>query len=107
MKENKTRKTGLFGGTFDPVHHGHLCLAKEVIEKFQLDKIIFIPSHISPHKQRNSVTSSFHRLEMLNLAIRDKPLFELSDIELQRGKVSYTIDTLYALESAIRKLIFI
>lgn len=99
MNKSDTRREGLLGGSFDPVHFGHLGLAAEIRERFHLDRILFIPAHVSPHKQGQPVTPSFHRREMLRLAIEDKPSFELSEIELQRKGVSYTIDTLNALQA--------
>ena len=87
-------KVGIFGGTFDPVHIGHIITTRFVLEKRGLDKIIFIPCNISPLK--TSVESSFpiHRLNMLKLAIEDIPQFEFSDYEINKGDVSYTYDTL-------------
>ena len=86
------------GGSFDPVHLGHLGLAKEALERFHLDRVKFIPTYVSPHKQEQPITLSSHRQEMLRLAIQDNTSFELSDIELQRERVSYTIDTLNILK---------
>lgn len=97
MSQNQLRRQGLLGGSFDPVHFGHLGLAHEVLQRFQLDNVVFIPTHVSPHKQEQPVTPSLHRQEMLRLSIQDNRLFELSDIEIRRQETSYTIDTLNAL----------
>ncbi|MFQ5450976.1 MAG: nicotinate-nucleotide adenylyltransferase [Nitrospinaceae bacterium] len=87
-------RVGILGGTFDPVHNGHLGLAAGVRNQFHLDRILFIPARQSPHKQGQPLTSSFHRLEMLRRAVSPFPGFQVSDIELKREGVSYTIDTL-------------
>jgi nicotinate-nucleotide adenylyltransferase len=92
------RPVGIFGGTFDPIHTGHLVTAAVVKEIRRLDKIIFIPAFISPHKTDQNHSDSKDRLEMVNLAIKDMPGFEVSDIEIMKRKVSYTIDTLHELK---------
>jgi len=87
------KKIGLFGGTFNPIHLGHLTVAQEVKEGFVLDKIWLIPSAIPPHKQMNQVAKALDRLEMIRIAIADNPNFSVSDVELKRSGPSYTIDT--------------
>ena len=87
-------RIGILGGTFDPVHHGHLITAQSVRELRNLDKIIFIPSFISPHKKEISASLPEHRLKMLKLALEDIGYFDCSDYEISKKKVSYTIDTL-------------
>ncbi len=89
---------GLLGGTFDPPHLGHLLLAQAACESLNLDKVIFIPAFIQPHKQERPITPSELRLEMLRLAIAGDPRFTISEIEIDRGGLSYTIDTIRALE---------
>lgn len=86
-------RVGIFGGTFDPIHNGHLLMAEEALEKCSLDKVIFIPSNIPPHKQEQSVVSPYIRYEMVRLAIEDNPKFEISDVELFRKGLSYSVDT--------------
>jgi len=86
-------RIGLFGGTFNPVHYGHLRAAKEVCEGFGLDNLYFIPSALPPHKDIKGVVSVVDRLEMTRLAVTDNPEFILSDVELKRPGFSYTIDT--------------
>jgi len=88
------RRVGLLGGTFDPVHFGHLRLAEEAREAAQLDQVLFIPAARSPFKPDHPLTDARHRYAMLQLAISTNPAFAVSDIELQRGGISYTIDTL-------------
>jgi len=87
-------RIGLFGGTFNPVHYGHLRAATEVYEGFDLDKIYFIPSALPPHKDINKVVSAVDRIEMTRRAISDNPEFILSDVELKRAGLSFTIDTI-------------
>jgi len=93
-KETKRKKIGFFGGTFNPVHLGHLRGAEEIREAFRLDEIIFIPSAIPPHKAMEEIIDAKHRLEMVRLAIASNPSFSISDIELSRPGKSYSIDTL-------------
>lgn len=87
-------KTGIFGGTFDPVHKGHILTAEKLVEIRKLDKLIFIPCNISPHKTDKFVTPAVHRLEMLKIAVENYPVFDFSDYEIQKGDISYTLDTL-------------
>jgi nicotinate-nucleotide adenylyltransferase len=87
-------RVGIFGGTFDPIHHGHLITAQSVKEIRNLDKIIFIPAFISPHKQNEKSSSAEHRIKMLKLALDDIPFFECSDFEIKQHTISYTLDTL-------------
>lgn len=91
-------KVGIYGGTFDPIHIGHLITAQSVLEIRKLDKIIFIPSYISPHKTDTNSSSPEHRLAMLKLAIKNYPYFDYSDIEIKNKGVSYTVNTLEILK---------
>lgn len=88
------KRTGILGGTFDPIHFGHLRVAVEVKEKMDLDRIIFIPAGVPPHKIRPDLASATDRLEMTRLACEGRGFFEVSDIELRRHGPSYTVDTL-------------
>ncbi|MFZ2322157.1 MAG: nicotinate-nucleotide adenylyltransferase [Ignavibacteriaceae bacterium] len=87
-------RIGIFGGTFDPIHHGHLITAQSVKEIRKLDKIIFVPAFISPHKQHEKASSAEHRLNMIRLALNGTPFFECSDFEIKQHTISYTVDTL-------------
>lgn len=87
-------KIGLMGGTFNPVHLGHLLISEYIRENFPLDLIIFIPSGNPPHKDLDHVIDANHRYNMVNLAIKDNPYFTISDIEIKRSGKSYTIDTI-------------
>jgi nicotinate-nucleotide adenylyltransferase len=97
-------KVGVFGGTFDPVHYGHLITAVAVKEMRNLDKIIFIPSFIAPHKTDRISSSPKHRIEMLKMAIKDIPYFDYSDYEIKKKGVSFTIDTLKFLKNEYEDL---
>ncbi len=99
MKNPKTNKTGILGGTFDPVTLGHLGLARGIQETMNLDRIWFIPAWQSPHKQDQPVTDANHRTNMLKEALAPFPDFEISTIELDKKEISYTIHTLTALQS--------
>lgn len=87
-------RLGLFGGTFNPIHLGHLRAAVEVREVFNLDKLLFIPSAHPPHKMADDVANAEDRLKMVRLAIRGEPSLEASNVELARPGPSYTIETL-------------
>jgi len=91
---------GVLGGTFNPIHFGHLRLAQELTDALNLKEVRFIPAANPPHKDAPSV-SAFHRAEMVKLAIADNPSFKLDERELQREGASYTIDTLISLRSKI------
>jgi nicotinate-nucleotide adenylyltransferase len=88
------KKIGLLGGTFDPVHNGHLRLAMEARKQASLDKVVFIPAKLQPFKLTRKITSPAHRLAMLKLAVEPIPEFEVSEYELNSPNVSYTYDTL-------------
>jgi nicotinate-nucleotide adenylyltransferase len=92
------KRIGILGGTFDPIHTGHLVLAQQLLERFQLEKVIFMPAATPPHKEDQELSSAHHRFEMTKEAIEDNPRFEISDIELKREGKSYTIDTITALK---------
>jgi len=96
-----TRRLGLLGGSFDPIHFGHLITARAVAERMNLDRVLFIPAPMPPHKRGNKLTSVEHRLAMIRLAIDGDPLFEASDIETRRPGPSFTIDTIAALRAEL------
>lgn len=89
-------KIGIFGGSFNPVHNGHIHLAESVRKSLNLDRVIFVPSKISPHKSSENYVSEVHRLNMLKIAVDNmdnKKYFEVSDYELSRERISYSIYT--------------
>ena len=87
-------KVGILGGTFNPIHIGHLILAEEAREKLGLDKVIFVPTYLPPHKEDTGIASASSRLAMVKLAIQGHPCFSVSDKEIKRDGRSYTIDTI-------------
>jgi nicotinate-nucleotide adenylyltransferase len=91
--------TGILGGSFDPIHHGHLILARAALEELGLDRIVFIPANQSPHKTDTKPATAQNRLAMVQLAIEGEPGFEASDLELHRPPPSYTVETLRELRS--------
>ena len=92
------KKIGILGGTFDPIHTGHLVLADELREKLKLERVIFIPSASPPHKTEHQLSSAAHRFEMTKLALKGNSHFSVSDIELKREGLSYTVETLRKLK---------
>lgn len=87
-------RIGVLGGTFDPPHLGHLALARAALRECDLDRLIFVPAKYPPHKLTADVSSETDRMEMLKLALEGHPEFEISDLELKRDGLSYTVDTL-------------
>ena len=87
-------KIGIMGGTFDPIHYGHLVTAEAAREKFCLDKVIFVPSGNPQHKKNKEISPGIDRVNMTVLATANNPFFEVSDIELKRDGYTYTVDTL-------------
>jgi nicotinate-nucleotide adenylyltransferase len=87
-------KIAIMGGTFDPIHYGHLVAAEAVRDRFQLDKVIFIPAGNPPHKNIKNITDSIHRYNMTMLATATNPYFEVSRIEIDRIGITYTVDTI-------------
>jgi nicotinate-nucleotide adenylyltransferase len=102
-------RIGVFGGTFDPIHNGHLHIARELANALDLDQILFVLAARPPHKSDQVITSDRHRLEMLRLALADQPSFKVSEIELRRPGKSFTADTLEELASELSpaSLVFI
>jgi nicotinate-nucleotide adenylyltransferase len=96
---------GLFGGTFDPIHVGHLRCAEEIREIFNLNRIIFVPAAQPPHKLHGEITAFYHREQMVKLAIESNPSFSFSDVENKRAGTSYSVETVaHILESPIENL---
>lgn len=94
----KRKVTGIFGGTFDPIHIGHLILAEQALAELDLESILFVPSYLPPHKVlETSSASSEQRLEMVQIAIASNVRFQVTSLEMDRKGTSYTVDTLEAL----------
>jgi nicotinate-nucleotide adenylyltransferase len=93
------RRLGILGGTFDPIHHGHLLAAEEAFHQLSLDRVLFVPAGLPPHKPARPISSADHRLRMVELAITGKPHFALSRVDVDRPGLSYTVDTLELLRA--------
>lgn len=96
-------RIGIFGGTFDPPHKGHIAIAEQAKKQLGLDYVYFIPAYIPPHKQQNLSATAKHRMRMMKLAVSGKKEFKVSAIELKRRGVSYTVDTLKAFKHRFPK----
>ena len=96
--ENQLKRIGLLGGTFDPVHNGHLGLAEKTMQLFDLHGVLFIPVNQSPHKLENPPASPEYRVAMLELALEQKTAFSVELMEVEKGGISYTIDTISLLK---------
>jgi len=96
-------KIAVLGGTFDPIHNGHIAIAENVLHQFKPQKILFIPAGSPPHKPNKPITPAYHRYQMILQAISDKPGLEANRMEIDRQGVSYTIDTIYSLKSLLAK----
>ncbi|MCX7965846.1 MAG: nicotinate-nucleotide adenylyltransferase [Syntrophorhabdaceae bacterium] len=100
-------KIGLFGGTFDPIHLGHLRATEEIREMFSLDTVYFIPVYIPPHKRDKKIANYEDRINMIRLSIRGNRFMKLSDIEIKRGGISYSYDTICYFENKFKDIYFI
>jgi len=103
MNKAGSMRIGVLGGTFDPVHNGHVYLAKKICQKLALDKVIFIPTYLPPHKKGVKVTPAKHRYNMLKLAISENKKFKISDMEIKRKGRSYSVETLRRLRKKYGK----
>lgn len=92
---------GILGGSFNPVHHGHLIIATRAAEALKLDRVLLIPTAVSPLKAAGDLASPRDRLAMVRLAVRGNPLLQASDLEVRRGGTSFTVDTLRALRRGL------
>lgn len=100
MKQNITKKVGILGGSFDPIHQGHINIAQRAREEYQLDEVWFIPAGHSPNKNETAMTSARQRARMTSLAIAEYPYFRLSTVEMDSRETSYTYRTLEKLDNA-------
>ena len=101
VKQPRVKKLGILGGSFNPIHLGHLVLAEAAREALGLDRVIFIPAKLPPHKRAASLAGGADRLAMVRLAVAGNPAFAVSDIELRRPGVSYSVDTVRALREKL------
>jgi nicotinate-nucleotide adenylyltransferase len=108
-EERLRRRIGIYGGTFDPVHYGHLKVAEAVLSAFALDRIFFVPAFTPPHKRKRMISSPFHRMAMLALATADSTKMFISTVELEAPSRPYTIETLGRLQTELQpaRLFFI
>lgn len=97
--DSTARRIGLFGGSFDPVHHGHLIAARAVAEQLRLSRVVLIPASTPPHKREARLSPPQHRVAMLRLAIEGDPLFDVDECELHRPGPSYTIETVRTIQA--------
>lgn len=95
----KAKRVGIIGGSFDPLHTGHLVIAQDALEKLELSELVFVPAAIAPHKQHLQQADAVHRYAMLQLATEADLRFSVSDVEIRRGGISYTIDTVRHLQA--------
>ena len=98
MKRVGNQKVGILGGTFNPIHLGHLLIAQDAMEQARLDRVVFIPAASPAHKSATGLTPARHRLRMVKLAIRGNDRFTVDDIEIRRGGKSYAVDTVTELK---------
>lgn len=96
-------KIALFGGSFNPIHYGHLSLAEQARIEFKLDKIIFIPSGKPPHKIQTPLAYKFHRFNMIKLSISNNRFFSINDYEIKKNNISYTFDTIQHFKKKFHK----
>lgn len=94
-------RVGVFGGTFDPIHIGHLAAADDAAAQLRLERVLFVPNHVPPHKRDRRVSAPADRVAMVELAIADNPRFELSLVEIERDGPSYTLDTMRVLREQL------
>ena len=94
----RRKAIGILGGTFNPIHLGHLLMAQDALEQLRLDRVIFVPSATPPHKTVDKLARAADRLRMINLAIRGNDRFDVDDLEIKRGGKSYSVDTLLQLK---------
>jgi len=90
-------RTAVFGGSFNPIHFGHLLMADDLLERLGLDRVVFVPAAAPPHKPASLLAPAEHRYEMVQLAVAGHPGFEVSDVELRRQGPSFTVDTIETL----------
>ena len=98
---DRQKRIALYGGSFDPVHIGHTSVARNLLELFALNEVLFIPAHVAPHKRARRVTPALARYAMLALATQDEPRFLVSSVELDAPEKPYTVETLAAFQATL------
>lgn len=104
-KMDQRKRIAIYGGTFDPVHSGHLQIARRLTELFEIDQFLFVPARLAPHKQDREVSAGFHRYAMLTLATQEDARLCISTFELDRPERQYTVDTLMQFHSRFGELV--
>jgi len=94
-----SHRMAVYGGTFDPVHNGHVEIARRILKLFELDEVLFMPAYVAPHKTRASVSPAFHRYAMLALATQDDERLRISTAELEAPELPYTVETIARLKA--------
>ncbi|HKP72458.1 MAG TPA: nicotinate-nucleotide adenylyltransferase [Pyrinomonadaceae bacterium] len=108
MSRQRIARIALYGGTFDPVHDGHISVARALLKLFALDEVLFIPAHVAPHKRNVQTASPFHRHAMLALATQSEPRFRVSTVELDEPQKPYTVETIARLRDELgAQLLFV
>ena len=95
------KRIAFYGGSFDPLHNGHLAIARALLEQFTLDEFVFVPAFHAPHKLGKNISSAFHRFAMIVLATNDAPKIEVSKMELELPERPYTVETLTRLKNEL------
>jgi len=106
VKVGKIKSWGILGGTFDPIHYGHLIAAEYACHNYKLDKVLLIPAASPPHKELEQVQPAMHRYQMVQLAVKSNPCLEVSPVEMERKGLSYTVDTLAYLQGKFPEVEF-
>lgn len=101
------RRVAIYGGTFDPVHNGHLEVARRVLKLFELDEVIFVPACVPPHKRNANITSAFHRFAMLALATEEDQQLRVSTVELDAPELPYAVETVDRMKSVSARTFFL
>src|SRR2546427_11201317 len=99
LTEERLRRIGVYGGTFDPIHNGHLSVAAAILDAFALQRMLFVPAFVPPHKRGREISAAYHRYAMVALATEDAPAMMASAIELEAPAKPYTIETLHRLQA--------
>ncbi len=96
------QRIAVYGGTFDPIHQGHLRVAEAILDAFAIDRLLFVPAFVPPHKRHQEISSQFHRWAMLTLATADRPKMFISSVELESPERPYTVETLSRLQAELK-----
>ena len=105
MDKKLSNRIGIMGGTFDPIHYGHLLIAQSAAEEFDLDRVVFLPTGKSPHKAASQVTKPDIRCAMVRIATENNPMFSVSTLEADNTEINYTCLTLQKLEKMYRAIL--